>query len=356
MDFFDILTLFGGLAMFLYGMQVMGEGLEKVSGGKLEKFLGNLTSSPLRAVLLGTGVTAVLQSSSATTVMVVGLVNSGIMKLSQAVGIIMGANIGTTVTSWLLSLSGIESSNFFLRLLKPTSFSPILAMVGIILIMSRKNEKRKELGNIFVGFAVLMYGMQTMSGAVEPLAEVPEFTGILLKFSNPLLGVLAGLTLTAVIQSSSASVGILQALCATGAVRFSAALPIIMGQNIGTCVTALLSAVGANKNAKRAAMVHLSFNLIGTAVFMSVFYAIHGLFSFGFMEQVVNPARIAVIHSVFNVVTTLILLPFSHSLEKLACALIPDSREKGNRNAGRVSMKFFGRRLVQLDKNGYTER
>lgn len=327
MDFFSILTLLGGLAMFLYGMQVMGDGLEKVSGGKLEKVLENLTSNPVKAVLLGAGVTAVIQSSSATTVMVVGFVNSGIMKLSQAVGIIMGANIGTTVTSWILSLAGIESSNFFIRLLKPTSFSPVLAFVGVIFILFLKNPKKKDIGSIMVGFAVLMYGMDTMSSAVKPLADVPEFTSILLKFTNPVLGVVAGLVLTAVIQSSSASVGILQALCMTGAVQYSAALPIIMGQNIGTCVTALISAVGANKNAKRAAMVHLYFNIIGTVIFMAAFYLLNAAVHLPFMYEAANPAGIAVIHSIFNVSATLVLLPFSNVLVKLACLTIRDSEE-----------------------------
>ena len=243
MDFFSILTLLGGLAMFLYGMQVMGDGLAKVSGGKLERILENLTSSPIKAVLLGAAVTAVIQSSSATTVMVVGFVNSGIMRLSQAVGVIMGANIGTTATSWILSLAGIESENFFIRLLKPTSFAPILALIGIVLLMFVKNQKKKDIGMIMIGFAVLMFGMESMSGAVKPLADVPEFTNIMTAFSNPLFGVLAGTILTAIIQSSSASVGILQALCMTGAVPYTVALPIIMGQNIGTCVTALLSAL-----------------------------------------------------------------------------------------------------------------
>lgn len=328
MDFFSILTLFGGLAMFLYGMQVMGDGLAKISGGKLEKILENLTSNPVKAVLLGAGVTAVIQSSSATTVMVVGFVNSGIMKLSQAVGVIMGANIGTTITSWILSLAGIESSNFFIRLLKPSSFAPVLALIGIIFLMFQKNSRKKDVGSILVGFAVLMYGMETMSGAVKPLADVPEFTGILTKFSNPILGVLAGALLTAVIQSSSASVGILQALCMTGAVHFSTALPIIMGQNIGTCVTALLSSVGASKNAKRAAMVHLYFNLIGTIIFMGIFYALNGMIGFSFMERAANPAGIAVIHSAFNIAATLILLPFGSLLEKLACLTIRDEKEE----------------------------
>ena len=327
MAFFSILTLLGGLAMFLYGMQVMGDGLAKVSGGKLERILENLTSSPIKAVLLGAAVTAVIQSSSATTVMVVGFVNSGIMRLSQAVGVIMGANIGTTATSWILSLAGIESENFFIRLLKPTSFAPILALIGIVLLMFVKNQKKKDIGMIMIGFAVLMFGMESMSGAVKPLADVPEFTNIMTAFSNPLFGVLAGTILTAIIQSSSASVGILQALCMTGAVPYSVALPIIMGQNIGTCVTALLSAIGANKNAKRAAMVHLYFNLIGTAIFMAGFYAINAVIGFSFFSDAANPAGIATLHSTFNITATIILLPFSRVLEKLACLTIKDKKE-----------------------------
>ena len=326
MDFFSILTLIGGLALFLYGMNAMGDGLAKVSGGKLEKILENLTSSPIKAVLLGAGVTAVIQSSSATTVMVVGFVNSGIMKLSQAVGVIMGANIGTTVTSWILSLTGIQSDNFIIRMFKPTSFSPILAIIGVIFILFINDSKKKDVGTIFIGFAILMYGMDMMSSAVKPLAEVPEFTNLLLKFSNPLLGVLAGALLTAVIQSSSASVGILQALCLTGAVPFSAAIPIIMGQNIGTCVTALLSAIGANKNAKRAAMIHLYFNLIGTVVFMSLFYLINTAVHFPFMTQMATPATIAITHSVFNITATVAWLPFSNLLVKLACLTIRDDK------------------------------
>ena len=313
--------------MFLYGMQVMGDGLAKVSGGKLERILENLTSSPIKAVLLGAAVTAVIQSSSATTVMVVGFVNSGIMRLSQAVGVIMGANIGTTATSWILSLAGIESENFFIRLLKPTSFAPILALIGIVLLMFVKNQKKKDIGMIMIGFAVLMFGMESMSGAVKPLADVPEFTNIMTAFSNPLFGVLAGTILTAIIQSSSASVGILQALCMTGAVPYSVALPIIMGQNIGTCVTALLSAIGANKNAKRAAMVHLYFNLIGTAIFMAGFYAINAVIGFSFFSDAANPAGIATLHSTFNITATIILLPFSRVLEKLACLTIKDKKE-----------------------------
>lgn len=327
MDFFSILTMLGGLALFLYGMQVMGDGLAKVSGGKLEKILENLTSSKLKAVLLGLGVTAVIQSSSATTVMVVGFVNSGIMKLTQAVGIIMGANIGTTVTAWILSLAGIESSNFFISLLKPSSFAPILALIGIVLLMFTKSSRKKDIGVILVGFAVLMFGMETMSGAVKPLADVPEFTNLLLAFSNPVAGVLAGTILTAIIQSSSASVGILQALCVTGAVPYSAAFPIIMGQNIGTCVTALLSAIGANKNAKRAAMIHLYFNMLGTVIFLGVFYLLNSVVHFPFMEAMATPAAIAVTHSIFNVTATLIWLPFSNVLVKLACLTIRDSEQ-----------------------------
>ena len=326
MNFFSILTLLGGLAMFLYGMQVMGDGLAKVSGGKLEQILENLTSSKWKAVLLGMCVTAVIQSSSATTVMVVGFVNSGIMKLTQVVGIIMGANIGTTITSWILSLAGIESSNFFISLLKPSSFSPILAFIGIILLSFTKSSRKKDVGTILLGFSVLMFGMETMSGAVKPLADVPEFTGLLLKFSNPVAGILAGTILTAIIQSSSASVGILQALCMTGAVPFSSAFPIIMGQNIGTCVTALLSAVGANKNAKRAAMIHLYFNLIGTIVFMILFYLINEAVHFPFMSQMATPATIAITHSVFNITATLVWLPFSNLLVKLACLTIRDDK------------------------------
>ena len=328
MDFFGVLTMLGGLALFLYGMETMGKGLEKLSGGRLERILEKLTSNPIKAVLLGAGVTAVIQSSSATTVMVVGFVNSGIMKLTQAVGIIMGANIGTTVTSWLLSLTGIESGNFFVRLLKPTSFSPALALIGVCLIMFSKKEKKKDAGTIMIGFAILMTGMETMSGAVKPLANVPEFTGILTMFSNPVLGMIAGAVLTAIIQSSSASVGILQALCATGAVNFGTALPIIMGQNIGTCVTAMLSGIGASKNARRAALVHLYFNIIGTVIFMIVFYTINAVVHFSFLDTAANAMGIAVIHSSFNIAATILLLPFGNGLVKLACLTIPDEQKK----------------------------
>ena len=324
MDIFGLLTMLGGLALFLYGMNTMGDGLAKMAGSRLEQILEKLTSTPIRAVLLGAGVTAVIQSSSATTVMVVGFVNSGIMKLSQAVGIIMGANVGTTITSWILSLSGVQGDSFFIRLLKPSSFSPVLALIGVIFLLFLKDEKTKDIGTILLGFAVLMFGMETMSGAVEPLADVPEFTNLFVAFKNPFLGMLVGALLTAVIQSSSASVGILQAMCATGAVSFGAAIPIIMGQNIGTCVTAMISSIGASKNAKRTALVHLYFNVIGTAIFMVVFYTLNAFLHFSFLNQAANGAGIALVHSAFNIAATLILLPFSKVLERLAVLTIPD--------------------------------
>lgn len=329
MDIFGVLSLIGGLAVFLYGMDLLGEGLTGASGGKLEKILEKLTSNPLKAVLLGAGVTAVIQSSSATTVMVVGFVNSGIMKLSQAVGVIMGANIGTTITSWILSLTGIESSNIFISLLKPTSFSPVLAAVGIIFLMFLKKDSLKNPGKIMIGFALLMYGMDAMSSSVAPLAEVPQFASILTAFSNPVLGMLAGMLFTAIIQSSSASVGILQALCSTGILSYATALPIIMGQNIGTCVTALLSSIGATKNGKRAAIIHLYFNVIGTVTFMIVFYALNAVIHFSFLNLTAQEFGIAVIHTTFNIITTAYLLPLRKVLEKLAYATIKlDDDEK----------------------------
>ena len=329
MDIFGVLSLIGGLAVFLYGMDLLGEGLTGASGGKLEKILEKLTSNPLKAVLLGAGVTAVIQSSSATTVMVVGFVNSGIMKLSQAVGVIMGANIGTTITSWILSLTGIESSNIFISLLKPTSFSPVLAAVGIVFLMFLKKDSLKNPGKIMIGFALLMYGMDAMSSSVAPLAEVPQFASILTAFSNPVLGMLAGMLFTAVIQSSSASVGILQALCSTGILSYATALPIIMGQNIGTCVTALLSSIGATKNGKRAAIIHLYFNVIGTVTFMIVFYALNAVIHFSFLNLTAQEFGIAVIHTTFNIITTAYLLPLRKVLEKLAYATIKlDDDEK----------------------------
>ena len=328
MDIFGILNLLGGLALFLYGMSAMGDGLVQLSGGRLEKILEKLTQKKIMAVLLGLLVTAVIQSSSATTVMVVGFVNSGIMNLSQAVGIIMGANIGTTVTSWLLSLTGLQGSNLFLKLLKPSSFSPVLAAIGVILTMTaREDDRKKNIGTIFVGFAILMFGMEAMSSSVSPLAKNEKFTGVLTAFSNPILGMLAGAALTAIIQSSSASVGILQALCMTGAVSFVTAIPIIMGQNIGTCVTALLSGVGASKNARRASLIHLYFNLIGTLLFLVVFYTLNSFLHFSFLLTPASAADIAVIHSLFNIGCTIVLFPFSNVLVKLAQLTIPDGKE-----------------------------
>lgn len=326
MDLFGILTMIGGLALFLYGMDTMGAGLAKLSGGRLEQILAKLTSKRITAVLFGVLVTAVIQSSSATTVMVVGFVNSGIMQLSQAVGIIMGANVGTTVTAWLLSLTGMEGSGILVQMLKPSSFSPILAAVGIIMIMTAKdNSKKKDIGNILVGFAILMFGMQTMSDAVRPLADNEQFTRLFTSFSHPLAGILAGTILTAVIQSSSASVGILQALCATGAVPYSAAIPIIMGQNIGTCATTLISSVGASKNARRASMIHLYFNLIGTIVFITAFYGLDYLAGgFAFTQQAAGAAGIALIHSAFNVGAVILFYPFGDMLVKLAEKTVPD--------------------------------
>ena len=354
MNIFGILSMIGGLALFLYGMDAMGAGLSKLSGGRMERLLEKLTSKRIMAVLLGAGVTAVIQSSSATTVMVVGFVNSGIMKLNQAVGIIMGANIGTTITSWLLSLTGIQGSSVVLQMLKPSSFSPILAVIGVGLIMFTKNEKKKDIGSIFIGFAILMYGMEAMSGAVAPLADNEKFTGILTMFSNPLLGLLAGTILTAVIQSSSASVGILQALCATGAVNFSTALPIIMGQNIGTCITAIISSIGTSKNAKRTAAVHLFFNITGTIIFMVVFYTLNVFIHFQFLNTAASPAGIAVIHSLFNIGATILLFPFANLLEKMAIFVIPDKEsemeemeeEKINPDLARLDERF-------LDKPGF---
>ena len=319
MNIFGLFTMLGGLALFLYGMSIMGDGLTSLSGGKLEIILEKLTSKKWKAVVLGAFVTAVIQSSSATTVMVVGFVNSGIMQLNQAVGIIMGANVGTTITSWLLSLTGISGTSTLIQLFKPSSFSPILALIGIVIYMTAKNDtKKKNIGNILLGFAILMFGMETMSGAVKPLASNERFCSILTMFSNPILGMIAGAVLTAVIQSSSASVGILQALCLSGAVSFGTAIPIIMGQNIGTCFTALISSVGANKNAKRASMIHLYFNLIGTLVFMVFFYSINGVIHFEFLGQAAGAVDVAIIHSIFNVCCAVMMYPFSGALVRLS--------------------------------------
>ncbi len=326
MDIFDVLTLIGGLCLFLFGMNLMGSALERSAGSKLEIMIGKLTSGKLAGLLTGLGVTAVIQSSSATTVMVVGFVNSRLMCLKQAIHVIMGANIGTTVTAWILSLSGISGSNTFLKLLKPSSFTPILALIGIVLFMFTKSNKKKDIGMVLLGFATLMFGMETMTGAVSGLRDVPAFQELFIMFKNPILGVLAGAVLTAIIQSSSASVGILQALAATGAVSYGAAIPIIMGQNIGTCVTAMISSVGTTKNAKRAALVHLSFNIIGTAVCLGVFSLADALFAPVLLNESASFAGIATAHSIFNIVCTLLLLPMSGILEKLAYKLVPDSK------------------------------
>lgn len=324
MDLFSFVTLFGGLAFFLYGMHTMSSGLEKMAGGKLEKVLKRMTATRFKSLILGAGITIAIQSSSAMTVMLVGLVNSGIMQLSQTVGVIMGSNIGTTLTAWILSLSGIQSTNIFIRMLKPESFAPIMALIGILLIMGSKKPRRKDVGNILVGFSILMYGMTLMSGSVSPLADMPEFSSILTAFTNPLLGVIVGMVFTGIIQSSAASVGILQALSLTGSVTYGMAVPIIMGQNIGTCVTSLISSIGVNKNAKRVAALHICFNLIGTAICLVVYYLVNAFTSLSFLETAINPAGIALSHSVFNVATTLLLLPFSNMLVKLAEKLIKD--------------------------------
>ena len=327
MDIFDVLTLIGGLCLFLFGMNIMGQALERRAGNSLQQLLGKLTTNKVAGLLTGIGVTSVIQSSSATTVMVVGFVNSGLMTLKQAINVIMGANIGTTVTAWILSLGGIKGDALFLQLLKPMSFTPILALIGIIFYMFCKSEKKKDTGMILLGFAVLMFGMDIMTGAVSGLANVPAFQNLFVMFKNPILGVLAGAILTAIIQSSSASVGILQALAATGQVSYGAAIPIIMGQNIGTCITAILSSFGTNKNAKRAALVHLSFNVIGTAVWLTVFSIVKYLVHPVLFDNTASLPGIAIAHSTFNIACTLLLLPMSSLLEKLVYKLVPETKQ-----------------------------
>ena len=326
MDLFDVLNLIGGLSLFLFGMTLMGQALERQAGNRLKALLERMTTNRFAGLLTGLGVTAIIQSSSATTVMVVGFVNSGLMTLKQSINVIMGANIGTTVTAWILSLAGIESSNFFIRLLKPSSFTPVLALAGIIFYMASKNSKRKDTGLILLGFATLMYGMETMSDAVSVLRSVPSFQQMFLAFTNPVLGVIAGAVLTAIIQSSSASVGILQALASTGAVSYGAAIPIIMGQNIGTCITAMLSSIGTTRNAKRAALVHFAFNLIGAAVWLTVFCLVKTILAPIFLTQAADLMGIAVFHSMFNVLCTLLMLPFSQVLEHMVCRILPDAK------------------------------
>ena len=327
MDIFDLLTMVGGLCLFLFGMNIMGEALERRAGDSLRTLLGKLTTNKFVGFLTGLAVTAVIQSSSATTVMVVGFVNSGLLKLGQAINVIMGANVGTTVTAWVLSLGAIDGDSLFIQLLKPTSFTPVLALIGVVFYVFLKDGKKKDTGMILLGFATLMFGMDTMSDAVSGLKDVPQFQQLFLMFQNPILGTLAGAVLTAIIQSSSASVGILQALAVTGSVSYGAAIPIIMGQNIGTCITAMLSGVGATKNAKRTALVHLSFNVIGTAVWLAVFALVRSVFQPALLEMSADAFGIAVSHSIFNVLCTVLLFPCSGLLEKLVCRLVPDSEE-----------------------------
>lgn len=327
MDFFDILTLIGGLCLFLFGMNIMGESLERSAGDGLKNLLGRLTTGKLTGFLTGLGVTAVIQSSSATTVMVVGFANSGLMTLTQAINVIMGANVGTTVTAWILSLTGIEGSSFLVTMLKPTSFTPILALIGIIMTMASKSNRKKDIGTILLGFATLMFGMDAMSGAVAGLKDVEAFRNILIMFSNPILGVLAGAILTAIIQSSSASVGILQALSSTGQITVGTSIPIIMGQNIGTCVTALLSSIGTNRNARRASMVHLSFNVIGTIVLLTIFWLGTSFFDIALIGAEASEVAIAIAHTTFNVLCTIVMLPLAGMLEKLSYRLVPEPQE-----------------------------
>lgn len=340
MDIFSIISLLGGFALFLYGMNIMSQGLEKLAGGQLETILRTMTSNKYKSLFLGLSVTAVIQSSSAVTVMLVGLVNSGIMSLQQSIGVIMGSNIGTTVTAWILSLIGVSSNNVWIKLLNPDAFSPILALIGVIMMMVAKSNKKKDAGTVMIGFAVLMYGMSFMSDAMAPLKDMPEFTRVLTAFNNPLLGVLAGTLFTAVIQSSSASVGILQALSLTNGLTYGMVIPIIMGQNIGTCVTAIISSIGVNRNAKRVAAVHITFNVLGTAIFMAVFYAAHYALDFKFIEDTVGPVGIAVVHSLFNIFTTAILFPFTKQLESISNKLV---KSKGDEIEER---EFLDKRLL----------
>lgn len=351
MDIFGLLTMIGGLALFLYGMEVLGDGLKKASGGKLEIILEKLTSNKLLAVLLGAGVTAVIQSSSATTVMVVGFVSSGIMSLSRAVGVILGANVGTTITAWILSLAEMSGTGIIFELLKPTSFSPVFAMAGVAIHMASKKEKHKNAATIMIGFAVLMFGMEMMSGAVKPLANVPEFRNLLLKFSNPILGMLVGLVFTAVIQSSSASIGVLQALCMSGAVSYATAIPIIMGQNIGTCVTAMISGAGSSRNAKRTALVHLYYNFMKVAFFMIPFYILNGCFNFSFMTDSASAVGVAVIHTAFNVIMLLIIFPFTSVLEKMVYMTLPltEAEKEDSRKIQILDPIFLDRPALALE-------
>ncbi len=351
MDIFSVITLIGGLAFFLYGMHVMSSGLERMAGGKLEHALKRMTSNPLKSLALGAGITVAVQSSSAVTVMLVGLVNSGLMNIAQTPGVIMGSNIGTTLTAWLLSLVGLETDNVWLKLLKPENFSLIFAMVGAVLIMISKKPKRRDIGSILVGFAVLMYGMKFMSSAVSPLADMPEFASLLTAFRNPLLGVLVGALFTGIIQSSAASVGILQALALTGNISYGMAIPIIMGQNIGTCVTALISSIGVKRNAKKVAAIHVSFNLIGTVFFLALFYGLDALVHFSFTDMPIGAFEIAVVHSIFNVATTILLLPFSKQLVRIANLVIRDKKGEEELPAKRLDERLLATPSVAVGES-----
>lgn len=351
MDVFDILTLIGGLALFLYGMEMMGDGLKKMAGGQLESFLARLTSNRAKGFLLGLLVTAVIQSSSATTVMLVGFVNSGIMKLGQTISIIMGANIGTTVTSWLLSLTGISGDSFFLRILKPESFTPILAVIGVILIMAAKTDKKKNIGTILVGFAILMFGMETMSGSMEGLKESESFGQMLIMFSNPVMGIIMGTVLTAIIQSSSASVGILQALSLTGAIPYSTAIPIILGQNIGTTITPVISSISGNANSKRVALACVYIKMIGVIIVSVAFYILNGIFDFAIMHENVSVLSIAVIHTLFNIISTVILMPFCKQIEYISYKSIPDDKQETNDEFAMLDDRFLNMPSFAVEKS-----
>ena len=349
MSIFNVFTLLGGLAFFLYGMNIMGDALERKAGSKLKSILANLTSNTFKGFLLGLVVTAIIQSSSATTVMVVGFVNSGIMNLHQAVGVIMGANLGTSVTSWLLSLTGIEGESFWVQILKPSSFTPLLAFIGIVMVMFIKDKSKHDTAYILIGFAVLMFGMETMSGAVEPLAESEKFQQVLLLFSNPILGLIVGTVFTAIVQSSSASVGILQALTLTGSVTYGTAIPIVMGQNIGTCVSALISSIGASKNAKRAAVIHLSFNLISAVICLTVYYLLYTIIGFSFVNDKASPLGIAIVHTVFKIFALILLMPFTRQLEKLSYFIIKDNEEDKD-NVSLLDERLFSTPAVAVER------
>jgi phosphate:Na+ symporter len=352
MDLFSFIMLFGGLAFFLYGMHVMSSGLERLAGGKLEGALKKMTANRFMGLMLGAGITIAIQSSSAMTVMLVGLVNSGIMQLGQTISVIMGSNIGTTLTAWLLSMVGIESENVFISLMKPENFSLVFAFIGAVMIMMSKTQRKKDIGSIFVGFAVLMYGMKLMSDSVSPLADMPEFASMLVAFKNPIVGVLVGAVFTGIIQSSAASVGILQALAMTGNISYGMAIPIIMGQNIGTCVTALISSIGVNRNAKRVAIVHMSFNIIGTVICLILYFGIDAIFDIPFTDNPIDALGIAAVHSIFNLFTTAILLPFIKQLEKLAYIILPEKSDGKGKEEVFIDSRLLATPSVAISECG----